>query len=181
MHLFSPLLTMNTPSPSLVQTLPSYLLYNPKVFLWTSIHWLSCQKHGFTCRTFLVPAFLLFLLTLLLLPPCLRSPILLLLSLLLSSFLFVVFSFSFLFSPPISFLLLLFSLFLSVSAILTSLALASTASHILLNISSFLLLLFSSQSQDYGEQATAFPRLCSTFALQLCLSPFFPYIPSDKY
>ena len=167
---------MNTPSPSLVQILPSYLLHNPKVFLWTSIHWLSCQKHGFTCRTFLIPAFLLFLLTLLLLPPCLRSPILLLLSLLLSSFLFVVFYFSFLLSSPISFLLLL-----SVSAILTSLALASTASHILLNISLFLLLLFSSQSQNYGEQATAFPRLYSTSAPQLCLSPFFPYVLSNKY
>ena len=55
--------------------------------------------------------------------------------------------------------LLFFSFLLFISAILISSVLVSTAYYTPLNILSSLLLLFSSQFQDCGEQAIAFLRL----------------------
>jgi len=104
---------------------------------------------------------------LLLFLPYFRFPILLSLSLLSLSASFLVFSFYFIsFSSSlflfISFPLLSFSLSPFVFAILTSLALVSTAYYISLNILLSSLFLFSSQSQDCGKQTAAFPKLHST-------------------
>ena len=65
-----------------------------------------------------------------------------------------------------------FFLLPSTFAILTSPALVSTAFYILLDTSSFLLFLFSSQSQDYDIQVMAFPRSHSTFVPQSHQFPF---------
>ena len=78
-----------------------------------------------------------------------------------SSLGFSSFSFLFYFSIPfllISFLLLSFSLSLFTSVILTSSTSVSTVFHILLDISSSLPLLSSSQFQDCSKQAMIFPK-----------------------
>ena len=86
------------------------------------------------------------------------------------------FSFLFVLSLLISFLLPLF-----VFPTLIFLALVSIASHVPLDILLSLLPLFSNWSQDCSEPAMAFPRLYSTFTPQLHLSLFSPYVLDNKY
>ena len=57
----------------------------------------------------------------------------------------------------------------------------STTFHILLDISSSSLLLFSNQSQDYGMSAMAFLRSHSTSNLLLCISLSSSYVLDNKY
>ena len=112
-----------------------------------------------------------------------KSPISLLFSLLLLFSLFLDFSsplFSVL-SFLVSFLFPPFYLLPSASTTLTFIALVSTVFHTLLNILSFLPLLFSSQFQDYGEQAMVFLGLHSTFVPLLHLFPSSSYVPDNRY
>jgi len=78
------------------------------------------------------------------------------------------------FSAPFLFFYFSLSLF-STSTILTFPALVFTTYYTPLNTLSSLLLLFSSQSQNYSRLAIAFPRLHSTSDLQLHWSLFSPY------
>ena len=90
-------------------------------------------------------------------------------------------SFFFLLSLPISFPLLSSSLPPSAFAILNFPILVSTTFHILLGTSSSLPLLFSNQSQDCSKLATAFPRSCSTYSLQLHLFLSSLYVLDNEY
>ena len=104
-----------------------------------------------------------------------------LLYLYLSFFLWFLLFLFFVLSLLVSFLPLPSFLPSSAFAILTSLALASTALHTLLDTSLSLLFLFSSQFQDYGEPAMAFPKLHSIFVLLLYQFLFFLCALSSKY
>ena len=111
---------------------------------------------------------------------------------------FPLFCYLFYFHCPFSFWPFLFFLFflllflplfpLSLSSLLLFVflipifpTLVSTASYILLDISSSLLLLFSNQSQNCGEQAIVFPKLHSTSVLLSHLSLSSPYVFDNKY
>ena len=81
-----------------------------------------------------------------------------------------LFGFFFFFFPPLLFYassLLIFFFLLFVSAILVFSALLSTTSHTLLDISSFLIPLFSNQSWGYSMLAMASPKSHSTSVPQL--------------
>ena len=166
---------MDIPSLFLVQILPSYLSCDPKVSWWVFIHLPFFQRYGSTYGIYLVPTFLPLLLILLLSPPHPKSLILLLLSSPPSFFSFFFPSSVFLLFLPVYFLLLP-----SVSAILTFPTLVFTASYILPDISSSLLPLFSSQSQDCDMQAIAFSKSCFTSASQSHQSLFFLYTLGNR-
>ena len=167
------------PSSSLAQNLLSHLLHDSTTSSLASSYLLFFQRHGSTCGTFEVPISWLLLQILLFSLLHLKSPILLLLSslpLFYSSFVFLFLFFFLLFS-----LLFSSSSFFSCFSTLIFFALVSTAFHIPLDISSFSPLLFSSQSQDCGEQAMAFSRSHSTFAPQSHQFLFSLYVSVNKY
>ena len=175
---------MSISSPSLAQILPLSLLYNSTTSLSAFSYLLSFQRHESTCRIFkkLISWPLLWIL----LPPSLhpKFPILLLSSSLPLFFLlflfFLLLFFSFSFSLLTSFLLP-FLLPSSVSATLTSSTLVSTVFHTLLGTLSSLLLLSSSQSQNYDKQAIVFPKSYFTSDFQSHQFLFSFCAPDNKY